>query len=388
MLGGRSGLLRVKRYVRSVAALAAAETTSWGILHYGFGILLRPMAHDLGVSEVVAAGAYSLALLAGGLAAAPTGRALDRHGPRAVMTAGAGVAVVALLALAGARDVAAIYVAWGVVGVAQAAVLYEPAFAAVTAWFDSEQDRLRALLVITIVGGLASTIFGPVLAHAIALFGWRVTVLGMAAVMLLIVLPLHASLPSATTSARVRSTPRGDDNVTVLAVVFAAHSFVSAGVAVHLVAHLVEGGLSLRDAASMAGALGVAQVGGRLLAVRLRGLPSMARLTLLLGAQSAALVAIGSGAPLAGILVFGITNGLVTIERATIVAERFGRDRYGENSGRIARVGHVARAGAPFAVAWARVHTGPTLAFSGLAALLALAVLTLNLELAARRTVQ
>jgi len=371
---------------RSVAALAVAETTSWGVLHYGFGILLRPMALDLGVSEVVAAGAYSVALLASGLAAAPAGRALDRHGARVVMTVGAGVAVVALLALAGARGVTTLYIAWGVIGVAQAAVLYEPAFAAITGWFEDERERLRALLVVTVVAGLASTIFGPLLARAVAAVGFRVTVLGMAAAMLLVVVPLHASLPSSTIT-RAPPRDRDHDDVTVLSLVFAAHSFTSAGVAVHLVAHLVEGGLSLLDAASMAGVLGVAQVGGRLVAMRLRGFGSAARLTMLLVAQSVALVAIGSGAPLAGIVVFGISNGLVTIERATIVVERFGRDRYGENSGRIARFGQTARAGAPFAVAWARVHGGPALAFSGLAVLLALAVVALNLDGPERRTV-
>lgn len=87
---------------------------------------------------------------------------------------------------------------------------------------------------------------------------------------------------------------------------------------------------------------------------------------------------------LAGIVVFGLANGLVTIERATIVVDRFGRDRYGENSGRIARVGLIARAAAPIAVGWARIHAGPLLAFSGMALLLGLAAVALNLELAPR----
>ena len=81
---------------RAVVSLAIAETASWGILHYGVGLRLRPVATDLGVSEVVVAGAYSVARLAGGLAAAPVGRALDRHGVRLVMTIGALGATVAL----------------------------------------------------------------------------------------------------------------------------------------------------------------------------------------------------------------------------------------------------------------------------------------------------
>jgi MFS family permease len=369
-----------------VAALAIAETASWGILHYGFGILLRPVANDLGVSEVVAAGAYSVALLAGGLAATPVGRALDRHGARLVMTAGAGVASVALLAFAGASGVTTLYLAWGLIGVTQAAVLYEPAFAAITSWFERERDRLRALQVVTIVAGLASTIVGPLIARASASFGWRITAVGMSAVLLLLVVPLHASLPA---TKRTTARPGADhDDVTQLSMVFAVHSFVSTGLAVHLVAHLVEGGVSLMKAAQLAGVMGVAQVGGRLAAASLRLLGSTSRLTLMFGAQGIALVAIASDHAVLGIVLFGLSNGLVTLERATLVAERFGRERYGENSGRIARVGMIARAGAPFGVGWARVHAGPTVAFAGLAALVALAAVTLNLPLARGRSVQ
>jgi MFS family permease len=371
--------------VRGVAALAIAETASWGILHYAFGILLRPVANDLGVSEPAVAGAYSIALLAAGLSAAPAGRAVDRYGARAVMTIGAATASVALLVFAGARSTIVLYFVWGTIGVCQAAVLYEPAFAAITAWFESDRDRLRALQVVTIVAGLASTIANPLVARATTVFGWRTTAVLMSAVVLLVVVPLHASLPSMK---RVtEASRRRHDDVGSLALVFAAHSFVSAGIAVHLITHLIDRGLSLSDAASLAGVMGVAQVGGRLGAGSLRAFSSQARIALLFGAQSVAVLAIAWGAPLAGIVLFGVSNGLMTLERATIVAERFGRERYGENSGRIARVGMITRAGAPFAVGWVRLHAGPTLAFSGLAALLALAALSFQLPLARRPTV-
>jgi MFS family permease len=371
MRGRRSRLLRVSTR-RAVVTLAIAETASWGILHYAFGILLRPIANDLDVSEVIVAGAYSTALLAGGLAAAPVGRALDRHGPRLVMTVGSAVAAGALMVLAGTRNVTTLYVIWGVLGLCQAAVLYEAAFTAITTWFDGEQQRLRALLVVTLVGGLASTIFGPLIARATTAFGWRATVLGMASLVMFVVTPIHASLPKTSTK---REATTSTDDVRVVSIVFAVHAFVSAGIAVHLVAHLSEQGASMTDAATMAGALGVAQVGGRLMAAPLRTLRPAARGTLLFAMQALALVAIGSGPILAGIIVFGMGNGLMTIERATIVADRFGRERYGENSGRIARAGLIARAAAPFAVGWARVHGGPLPAFLGMAVLLGLAAL-------------
>jgi hypothetical protein len=44
-------------------------------------------------------------------------------------------------------------------GLAMAAVLYDPAFAVLAVWFD--RRRRRAMTMLTLVAGLASTIFVP-----------------------------------------------------------------------------------------------------------------------------------------------------------------------------------------------------------------------------------
>ena len=45
-----------------VAALSITETISWGIIYYGFPVMLRPMEADLGFSRVEITGALSLGL--------------------------------------------------------------------------------------------------------------------------------------------------------------------------------------------------------------------------------------------------------------------------------------------------------------------------------------
>lgn len=370
---------------RAVLSLAVAETVLWGILHYSFGVLLRPIATDLGCSEAVASGAFSVALLTGGLAAIHAGRAIDRFGARSVMICGAVLAVAAFALLSTVRGVVTLYLAWAAIGAAQAAVLYEPAFAAVTAWHPVERDRLRALLILTSLAGVASTIFVPWIARLTGERGWRgaVWVLAFA---LAAVVPLLVSLPRVPV-VRPRSRITAHDDVRRLSVVFGLHAFVSAALAVHLVSHLIDGGMNLARAASIAGLLGVAQVGGRIASPLFRAIAdSGRRLTVLLGAQTLALVAITAGAPIPGILLFGVTNGLMTLERATIVFERFGPERYGENCGRVARGGLLARAAAPFAVGLVRTHGGALLAFLGLSALLLVAVAVASLEAAHRPT--
>ena len=81
-----------------LAGLSLAETVSWGIVYYAFSVFIRPMEIELGWSRAQVTGAFSLALLVGGIAAVPVGHWLDARGPRALMIAGSVAAVVLLVA--------------------------------------------------------------------------------------------------------------------------------------------------------------------------------------------------------------------------------------------------------------------------------------------------
>ena len=63
-----------------VMALSLTETTSWGILYYGFSVFLPAIEQEMGWTRAQTTGAFSLALLLSGLMAIPVGRWLDRHG--------------------------------------------------------------------------------------------------------------------------------------------------------------------------------------------------------------------------------------------------------------------------------------------------------------------
>ena len=65
----------------------------------------------------------------------------------------------------------AFYAVWMGLGVAMAMVLYEPAFAVVATWFVRHRDR--ALTVLTVFGGLASTVVVPLATWLLERQGWR-----------------------------------------------------------------------------------------------------------------------------------------------------------------------------------------------------------------------
>jgi MFS family permease len=130
-----------------VAVLGVTEAISWGVLYYAFSVFLTPMESDLGRSRAETTGAFSLALVLSGVAAIGAGRWLDRRGARALMTAGSCFGVVLVLAWAAANTLVVFYTVWAAIGVVMATVLYEPAFAVVTVWFD--RKRVHALTAVT-----------------------------------------------------------------------------------------------------------------------------------------------------------------------------------------------------------------------------------------------
>src|SRR5690606_14971482 len=82
------------------------------------------------------------------------------------------------------------YLVWAALGLAQAAVLYDPAFAAVAVWF--RRRRGLALTVLTFVAGFASVIFIPLAGQLLEAHGWRVAVRWLSAILAVGTIPLHA----------------------------------------------------------------------------------------------------------------------------------------------------------------------------------------------------
>jgi len=191
-----------------VATLCVTETITWGVIFYGFPVFLAAMEQDLGASRIAVTGSFSIGLAVSGVAGVPVGRWLDRHGARLLMTLGSCLTTILAVAWSQVETIAALYVVWTLMGVAMAATLYEPAFAAVVQWFPT--GRERALLVVTLVAGFASTIFMPIEAWLLAKVGWRQALVVLAAVLAVTTVPLHGLLLRAP--AHLPGRRRADDS--------------------------------------------------------------------------------------------------------------------------------------------------------------------------------
>jgi MFS family permease len=349
-----------------VAALSVTEMVTWGIVYYGFAVVLRPMEQDLEASRVAVTGAFSFGLGVSALAAMPVGRWIDRHGARGLMTVGSCLAAMLTFMWGRVGSLLALYAVWGLMGLALAATLYEPAFAVVVSWFT--QGRDRALLTVTLVGGLASTIFMPIEAWLLSRIGWRSALTILAVVLAVIAIPLHALLlrrgPASTAGARaadatMKLSPGMSLDMAartllfwVLALAFFLSNFATAALSTHLIPYLVGRGYSPTVAATAIGWIGAMQLPGRLLFVPISarlGVPWMVAAVFLAQAIGIGQLPLlgGLATLLAFVVLQGAANGMATLARATSVAEIFGSRHYGAIAGAVALGTNGARAIGP-----------------------------------------
>jgi MFS family permease len=371
-----------------VAGLCVTETVSWGILYYGFPVFLPPMEAELGWSRVQITGAFSLGLLSSALAALPVGRWIDRHGARGLMTAGSCAATLLTLAWSRVASLPALYVLWFLMGLALAATLYEPAFAAIVGWFPTT-NRDRALLTVTLVAALASTIFMPIEAWLLTRLGWRAALATLALVLAVITIPIHALAlrPSPHRRARAAGGVPDVPGVSlgeaarrgvfwVLTAAFLVANFTTNTVTVHLIPYLTPRGYSPALAAAMIGWMGAMQLPARLVFAPLNArLGHTVTTALIFFAQAVALVQLALAARLPTlapvVVILGAANGMSTLARATTIAELFGPRHYGGISGAVALGANGARALAPVGAALLQVALG---GYERVFALLALAL--------------
>jgi len=369
---------------RMVWTMAFSTTVAYGVLYYSFAVFVQPMELDMGWNRAQTSGALSLSALIGGLVAPTIGRVLDRRGSRVVMSLGAIAASGLLLLWAQTSSLLMLYAVWACLGVTSAMTFYDPAFTAIAVWF--KRDRARAMLTVTLVAGLASTIFIPLDTWLLSNLGWRGAVRVLAVLMLLTALPLWIVLrrhpsdvaqsvdgllePAPATldgQAAISSSSQGENWLRSkafwsVAVAFALGRMAVAVLAAHLVPLLSERGYSRTLTATIAGAIGVLQLVGR---VFFTGLTSSGTLIWLSSATFAVhglgvlALALGGHAGIWAFLIFyGTTNGAITLTRAALLAELFPPSIYGRVNGAVSLSIAVSSASMPFVAGLLHTYSG------------------------------
>jgi len=344
----------------TIAILGTAQTLAWASSYYLPAVLAASIARDLGVATPTVFAAFSASLLVAAVLGPRAGAAIDRWGGRPVLVATNVVFALGLAALAAANGVAALFVAWAILGVGMACGLYEGAFAALVRLYGA--GSRNAITGITLIAGFASTVGWPLSAWLESRVGWRGACWTWAALHVVVGIPLNAWLPRANAVAPSAAAPPTIDvdvdrralsrASVLLAVVFATMAFVSTAMAAHLPRLLQATGATLAVAVAIGALVGPAQVGGRLLEFgvlrRIHPLLSARIAALLHPLGAALLVVVGAPAAAAFAILHGAGNGILTIAKGTLPLVFFGARGYGERQGWLMVPARIAQALAPW----------------------------------------
>jgi MFS family permease len=355
--------------------LSLGQLISWGLVYYTFPLFVVPMTQELGWSRSSMFGALSAGLMVAGLCSIPVGAWIDRGHGRKLMTGGSLIAAALLVAWSRVDALPLFYALWIGLGACQAVILYEPAFAVITRIYGPRYKQ--AILLMTFVGGLASTFGIPFAQLLIEHIGWRPTLEVLAAVNLGVGVAIHwlfipgpreTAVPIAEIEAPAAGAPRKSPLAAAvrmpafwgLVVAFAGYGLAFSAMSFHLIPLLDDRGVPIGVVMAIIALIGPMQVMGRvLLMVGQRHVT-----TIQLGAAIYFAFPISMAMLAAGIsdvygltlfaVIYGVANGLVTILRGMAVPEFIGPEGYGVVSGALTMPTNVMRAVGPLlaSLAW------------------------------------
>ncbi len=348
---------------KTIYLLALGETLAWASIYYIFPALLLRWEQELGWSKADLTAAIMLAVLTSALASPLTGRIIDMGRGGLLVAGSALLGGFGLLLLSMVDALWQFYAVWLLIGLAMAGCLYEPCFALVTR--ARGKDAKPAIILITLVAGLASTISYPAVYGLAEAFGWRGAAVFGAGVMVFLVAPIlwfGVKGLEAGAAAAARDAPPSEPSRAFLR--RPAFWFLGAGFACvaimhgaalhHLLPLLDERGMSAEMAVLAASFIGPMQVAGRLVIMSIEDRVSLNHLAFAaFGFMGFAifllLISAASPVVLAGfVLFFGSSYGTVSILRPLLAREILGEANYGAKSGALALPYLAGAALAPF----------------------------------------
>jgi MFS family permease len=351
-----------------VSALGVAQLVAWGSFYYVFVSLTDPMADEFGWTKTEIAGALSVALATTGLCSYMRGRWIDRYGGRSLMTVAAFCGAVLLFVWSHATALWHLYVISIGIGIVSAMLLYDAAFAVVARMLGA--DYRKAIIVISLFGGLASTVFVPLTQFLVTSLGWRDALMCLAVIQL----PFSAGIPYLLLRGRETSgsasAPGASPVVTsikpalahpvfwLLALSFVSYAFLFTSLIFNLVPMLRESGYTTAEAVAAYACIGPSQLAGRVAVLTMERFISLTIAgmigTLFPVFAMIILMTLEPHSPLVIVfaITFGIGMGIKTIVQATAAPEFLGRAGYGALQGALMLPVYLAQAVSPFLAAW------------------------------------
>ncbi len=159
-----------------------------GFQTYAFSFFFKPMSEDLDISRSALSAVFLIRAVIMGFLALPIGMAVDRYGPRALVTIGILIGGLATMGMAWVSGLLSFYLVFGVIRAFSLTLSgAEVTTTVVAKWFI--HYRARALAISAIGVPLAGVLLAPLAALLINLYGWRNSfiIFGAATLVILVV---------------------------------------------------------------------------------------------------------------------------------------------------------------------------------------------------------
>ena len=342
-----------------VSALGLVMIFTWGSTYYLLAILADPIASDTewGIRSVT--GALSIGLFTASLASPLIGRKIQSGSGRSILSIGCFLICIGLCTLGTAQNILIFWFGWTLLGFGMAAGLYDPAFATLGRLYG--KDARRAIVLLTLIGGFASTVCWPLSALMLEAWGWRGTVFGYAAIHAFSCFPIIIFLiPSPSDDTIQKNHQTGITQAgfikdkTKSLLTFASIQVVQGLIVVNITAliftYLQAQGFTLTAAIAIGALMGPSQVAARLieLANKERHHPMWTlSISVTMITAGLALLALDNGFAALAIILFGIGSGLFSIARGSLPLALYGEGQYPTVIGALARPWLMAQSCAP-----------------------------------------
>ena len=352
--------------LRATAGLGFTQIVGWGTTFLMPAVLGRHIQESLGLaSEVVFAG-ITVMFGVGALLAPQVGRLIDRTGARTLMASGSALYAVSLVALAFSQGLVSYLLCWAAMGIASTLALSTPSSIAIAQ--VAGPGARRAIAMLAIIGGFASTVFWPLSGALDVAVGWRGTLLVYAAIHLFACLPVHLLVlprqpPAHHLAAAANPAASGVPSEVrrqvflLLSVTLSSGAFVFTGAMVHMIELMRGLGHPAASAVLLASLIGPSQVTVRVFELlfghrySIMNSAVFGSATLVLGLGLTLIAGSNFVVALACIVSYGIANGLKAVQRATLPLALFGRGQFGAYMGRLALPQGIVSASAPPVIA-------------------------------------
>lgn len=371
------------RNILAIAGLGTTQIIGWGSAFTPLMVLGATFARDLDVPREIAFAGITVMLIVSALVAPYVGKAVSVRGARPVMMAGSVVMAAAMVAMALCSGVLTYMLAWMIIGLGMPMALNNTAMPGLVEVVG--RNARRAITALTLLSGLTSTVFLPLIVVLDGRLGWRGSYLVFALLHVLVCLPVHATvlakLPSATPGAKPAPSAGGGGSSTFLqgslpadkrwlafamiALWSCTEGMLTWGLNLQIIDVMKGMGLTHAAAIGVWMFTGPCQASARLVDLVLGNRFHILTAALVSAALAplgfAVLLMAGMSVPSAAAfcVLFGIAHGFYAIARNTLPLMLFGQREYALYLGRLSVPQNIANAVAPILFAAVLSRVGP-----------------------------